>query len=386
MTTDLAIKADPKAIQRRLAASSRLRKRRFELLPLTGPGAVFTEIQGRAPGDATSDEGLQELISSIAQVGVLQPILVEELPHGAHRLVAGERRLLACRRGQQQDPENPHFQAIPAVLCPGPLAADERTTWQLIENLAREDLQPGELAAALIFERCAVLSVRLEESGVEIPTDVIAEDDPVEKWKALNKFKATTDKKDVVFAPWPHVIQRLGLRLSEEKVVQVVRAFSQMPPELSEEMDADQVRLAARLTYLKLAKTKEDAANELWAAVKEKGRPRLLSAAARELLEHPQLSPERALERAEQLDNEANEARRTALLKTGVGSASEAPPVTSEVLDAAIDALAALLGELRAGAVIATYDSGSIRLYVDELGAHLAKAEEAITQPLGGAA
>lgn len=159
-----------------------------------------------------------------------------------------------------------------------------------------------------------------------------------------------------------------------------------MPPELSEEMDADQVRLAARLTYLKLAKTKEDAANELWAAVKEKGRPRLLSAAARELLEHPQLSPERGLERAEQLDNEANEARRTALLKTGVGSASEAPPVTSEVLDAAIDALAALLGELRAGAVIATYDSGSIRLYVDELGAHLAKAEEAITQPLGGAA
>ena len=114
-------RVDPLALARRLESSERLRQRRFELLPLTGPAAAFTEVQGRAPGGSTSFEGLGELISSIASVGVLQPVLVEEMPGGrAHRLVSGERRLRACRRGAVLDPENPHFQAIPAVICPGP--------------------------------------------------------------------------------------------------------------------------------------------------------------------------------------------------------------------------------------------------------------------------
>jgi ParB family chromosome partitioning protein len=41
------------------------------------------------------------------------------------------------------------------------LSEAERQTWQLVENLAREELQPGELAAALMFERCALLTVKL---------------------------------------------------------------------------------------------------------------------------------------------------------------------------------------------------------------------------------
>ena len=264
------VAANPAALAKRLAASAKLRKRRFELLPVSGPGSVFTEVQGRAPGDATSDEGLEDLISSIAQVGILQPILVEELPHGGRRLVAGERRLLACRRGAVLDPENPHFQNIPSVLCPGPLAADERTTWQLIENLARTDLQPGELAAALIFERCAVLTSRLEEQGCEIPLDVLALADPVARWEALRKFKESTDFRHIS-APWPDVIHRLGLSLSEDKVVQLVRAFAQMPEDLAEEMDAEQIRLAPRLDWLKLSRNRREAADELWQAVRESG-------------------------------------------------------------------------------------------------------------------
>jgi hypothetical protein len=66
-------RVDPLALTRRLESSERLRQRRFELLPLTGPTAAFTEVQGRAPGGSTSLEGLGELISSIASVGVLQP-------------------------------------------------------------------------------------------------------------------------------------------------------------------------------------------------------------------------------------------------------------------------------------------------------------------------
>ena len=365
-TETLSVQAKPSALAERLAASARLRQRRFELLPLVGPGAVFTEVQGRAPGDATSDEGLAELISSIAQVGVLQPILVEELAHGAHLLVAGERRLRACRRGAVQDPENPHFQSIPAIVCPGPLAPDERMTWQLIENLARTDLQPGELAAALLFERCALLSVRLEAEGCTIPPDVLAEADPTARWVALGKFKGETDQRHVR-APWSDVIQRLGLQLSEDKVVQLVRAFSQMPPELAEEMDAESIRLSARLSYLKLARNRRDAAAELWAAVKETGKSRLLFRAVHEVLEHPEIDPVAAVQRAEEFETEGNEARADSLRKQAGDARDEASRVTPDVLKAAIDALAALATEMRDGAVVSTYDAGSLRLYMEEL-------------------
>src|SRR6266851_951877 len=138
---------------RRLSASPYLSQRRLELLPLSGPGSVFAEVQGRRPGASTAPEDLAELVSSIASVGVLQPILVERLPDGSLRLVAGERRLRAARWGAANLPPNPHFEAIPAVVCPGPLPEEDRRTWQIAENLVRTDLAPGDLAAALVFER-----------------------------------------------------------------------------------------------------------------------------------------------------------------------------------------------------------------------------------------
>ena len=89
----------PTELARRLTVSERLRRRRFEVLALSGPDAAFSEPQGRAPGPSTAPANLAELISSIATVGVLQPILVEELPGGQRRVVAGERRLRATRWG-----------------------------------------------------------------------------------------------------------------------------------------------------------------------------------------------------------------------------------------------------------------------------------------------
>src|SRR6266480_2025694 len=150
---------------RRLSASPGLSQRRLELLPLSGPGSIFAEVQGRRPGASTAPEDLAELASSIASVGVLQPILVERLPDESLRLVAGERRLRAARWGAANLPPNPNFEAIPAVVCPGPLPEEDRRTWQIAENLVRVDLAPGDLAAALVFERCAVLTTKLLAAG-----------------------------------------------------------------------------------------------------------------------------------------------------------------------------------------------------------------------------
>ena len=77
---------------------------------------------------------LEELVSSIKQAGLLQPVVVRRSPegNGAYELIAGERRLRAC---QQLG-----WERIPAVQRD----ADDRTllTLALIENLQRDDLSP----------------------------------------------------------------------------------------------------------------------------------------------------------------------------------------------------------------------------------------------------
>ena len=84
------------------------------------------------------DEALDELAQSIAQRGVLQPILLR--PEGdGFQIIAGERRWRAAQRAQ--------LHKIPAIVRDG---VDEGTTAELalIENVQREDLNAIEEAAA----------------------------------------------------------------------------------------------------------------------------------------------------------------------------------------------------------------------------------------------
>ncbi len=85
-----------------------------------------------------AEEALAELAASIAQRGVIQPVIVT--PHGAGRwrLVAGERRWRAAQRAQLHE--------IPAIIRD--LSEREVTALALIENLQREDLNPIEEARA----------------------------------------------------------------------------------------------------------------------------------------------------------------------------------------------------------------------------------------------
>lgn len=82
------------------------------------------------------DESLQELADSIADHGVIQPILVRPLPEGGFRIVAGERRWRASRLAGKT--------TIPAIVRN--LSELEAMTFALIENLQREDLNPIEEA------------------------------------------------------------------------------------------------------------------------------------------------------------------------------------------------------------------------------------------------
>lgn len=82
------------------------------------------------------DAALSELADSIAQHGVLQPLLVRPIFGGGYQLIAGERRWRASRlAGLTQ---------VPAIIKE--LSDEEAAVISLIENLQREDLNPVEEA------------------------------------------------------------------------------------------------------------------------------------------------------------------------------------------------------------------------------------------------
>jgi ParB family chromosome partitioning protein len=91
------------------------------------------------PRRAFDEAALQALADSVRERGVLQPVLVRPRAGGSFELVAGERRWRAAKlAGLEQ---------IPALVQ----ERDDATTLEvaLIENMAREDLNPVEEARAV---------------------------------------------------------------------------------------------------------------------------------------------------------------------------------------------------------------------------------------------
>ena len=91
------------------------------------------------PRHEFDETALEELKESIVRHGVLQPILVRQLPEGkGYELVAGERRFRAAKLAG--------FETIPGLIRP--LSDAASTEIALIENLQREDLNAIEEASA----------------------------------------------------------------------------------------------------------------------------------------------------------------------------------------------------------------------------------------------
>lgn len=82
------------------------------------------------------EKALSELADSIAQHGLIQPIVVKPTVDGRYSIIAGERRWRACRLAGLNE--------VPVIIKD----ADEQTLMEiaLIENLQREDLNAVEEA------------------------------------------------------------------------------------------------------------------------------------------------------------------------------------------------------------------------------------------------
>lgn len=85
-----------------------------------------------------NDEKIEQLAASIAESGVIQPIIVQK-KKGGYRIVAGERRWRAARLAG--------LTVIPAIVRD--LTDSETLEQALIENIVREDLNPIEEAFAM---------------------------------------------------------------------------------------------------------------------------------------------------------------------------------------------------------------------------------------------
>jgi ParB family chromosome partitioning protein len=111
----------------------------------TVPGARFGHLDIKAivpnakqPRTVFEAEAFAELVHSIRELGILQPIVVREKSEGSYELIMGERRLRASKEAG--------LTKIPAVIRE---TEDQNMLRDaLLENLHRSDLNPLEEASA----------------------------------------------------------------------------------------------------------------------------------------------------------------------------------------------------------------------------------------------
>ena len=141
-----------------LAAAPRDEQEDLRQLPLELIGA--NPFQPRRQFD---EESLVALADSIRARGVIQPVLVRPVVGGRYELVAGERRLRAAQIAE--------LESIPAVIRNHDDAASLEVA--VIENMAREDLNPVDQAracAGLVEE----LGLTREEVGLRVGRSRVA--------------------------------------------------------------------------------------------------------------------------------------------------------------------------------------------------------------------
>jgi ParB family chromosome partitioning protein len=140
----------------------------------------------RQPREALDEASLLGLADSLRERGVLQPVLVRPRPGGTYELIAGERRWRAAQLAG--------LDVVPAVVREH--ADRDSLELALIENMAREDLNPVEEARA-----CALLVEEIGLSREEIGRRV------GRSRVAVSNLMRLLDLPDEVLEPHPDQIE-----------------------------------------------------------------------------------------------------------------------------------------------------------------------------------
>lgn len=109
------------------------------------------------PRKTFEEKALAELADSIAQHGVLQPLVVRPMTNGSYQLVAGERRWRAARMAGLSE--------VPVIIKE--LTDEETIEIAMVENLQREDLNPLEEALGYSY-MMKELKITQEEAAEKV--------------------------------------------------------------------------------------------------------------------------------------------------------------------------------------------------------------------------
>jgi ParB family chromosome partitioning protein len=101
------------------------------------------------------DESLQELASSIAQLGVIQPITLKQRANGKYIIISGERRWRASQIAG--------LETLPAYIRE--VDDEDLHTMALVENIQRQDLNAIEIALGMqrLVEECGLTQEAMAE-------------------------------------------------------------------------------------------------------------------------------------------------------------------------------------------------------------------------------
>ncbi len=99
------------------------------------------------------EKALDELVASIKEHGILQPIIVEKTEEKQYKLHIGSRRTAAARiLGLEK---------VPALILNDPLESKKALELMIVENLQREDLDPIDEAEA--YDNLRGMGVKVSE-------------------------------------------------------------------------------------------------------------------------------------------------------------------------------------------------------------------------------
>ncbi|WP_300417140.1 ParB/RepB/Spo0J family partition protein [uncultured Oscillibacter sp.] len=90
------------------------------------------------PFQVRDDEGMELLVQSIQEFGVMTPIVVRPVKEGGYEVISGHRRIHACRRAGIEE--------IPALVRD--MERDSAVIFMVDSNIQREGLLPSEKAFA----------------------------------------------------------------------------------------------------------------------------------------------------------------------------------------------------------------------------------------------
>lgn len=213
--------------------------------PLPSPtGAVYREItpdlierNPKQPRQVFDDDALAELVHSIREFGLMQPIVVRPLEDGKFQLVMGERRWRASQEAE--------LETIPAIVRE--TGDDAMLRDALLENIHRVQLNPleeaaayqqlleefevthEELAAKIGRSRPVVTNmIRLLKLPIAVQRRVAAGVLSAGHARALLSLEAGADAQEVMAARI--VAEGMSVRATEEAVTLANRSDDQAQP------------------------------------------------------------------------------------------------------------------------------------------------------------